>query len=803
MIKYITLAISAASVLMLELALIRIYSITQGYHFAFFSISIAMLGSGTSGIIVYLISHKIKNWNNFIIISSFCYTFSLPFMIAMIKIIPFDIYKISIDPLILVYFITFCFVQLIPFILSGLIFSGAIYHWRSNLPMIYASLLVGSGIGAILGIIPYFHFASFSLIIVAGILASISSCVFLILMKPWKIIIIVPLIITLAIFLLLQGLWGEIPISPYKSLSILLQDRETLIEKTTFRPISRIDILESPNLHSFPGLSFHYSGKLPDQRGITIDGNNLNVLNKIPFDQADFTSFLPNSIGLSLYDHPNVLLIEPKGDTEIISTLFHGADNVTALVSDSSISNALSSHIKQFGNADKVEIINTNPRAFLNNIQFSYDVILIAPRNSFRPIKSGTYSLLEEGVITVEAIQTYLDTLEENGILIFHSWTQTPPSEEFKILTTAVSAMEKNQLVDVNKKLVAIRTLQTMTFLVSKQDWTIDQILKIQAFTENLGIDIAYSPLVESGGTNRFAILNPEPYYPGIKSILDQENRKDFLLQYEFNIEPVTDRKPFLFNFFKWSQFPVIFSQLGTSWEPFGGLGFLLIIILFIIMVITSFLFMFGPLLIAKFQNKNLISKPLPKIFFYFFLTGFGFMCIEIPLFQMLISVLGNPIYSFAFVVSSLLIFSGIGSALYSKVVRYVPLLFILIPIICLIFHLKLNPQTILSTSDSLFIRTIFSCIIIAPLGLMTGIVFPAGMDKLVGNNEKNIPWAWAINGFASVISSVFAAILALNVGLSNVLGIAGIAYFVSWMILIFFGYLPSKRHKPHCSLVN
>ncbi len=48
----------------------------------------------------------------------------------------------------------------------------------------------------------------------------------------------------------------------------------------------------------------------------------------------------------------------------------------------------------------------------------------------------------------------------------------------------------------------------------------------------------------------------------------------------------------------------------------------------------------------------------------YFACLGFGYMLIEIPLIQKFILFLGQPLYAIAVILSSLLIFSGIGSLL-------------------------------------------------------------------------------------------------------------------------------------------
>jgi hypothetical protein len=51
---YFGVALVAMSSLMFELTLVRIFSVTLWYHFAFMAISIAMLGIGAAGIYVYV-----------------------------------------------------------------------------------------------------------------------------------------------------------------------------------------------------------------------------------------------------------------------------------------------------------------------------------------------------------------------------------------------------------------------------------------------------------------------------------------------------------------------------------------------------------------------------------------------------------------------------------------------------------------------------------------------------------------------------------------------------------------------------
>jgi hypothetical protein len=46
------------------------------------------------------------------------------------------------------------------------------------------------------------------------------------------------------------------------------------------------------------------------------------------------------------------------------------------------------------------------------------------------------------------------------------------------------------------------------------------------------------------------------------------------------------------------------------------------------------------------------------------------------------------------------------------------------------------------------------------------------------------VPWAWAVNGYLSVLASMLAAMIALSAGFSWVLATGALAYASAWLIL-------------------
>ena len=71
------------------------------------------------------------------------------------------------------------------------------------------------------------------------------------------------------------------------------------------------------------------------------------------------------------------------------------------------------------------------------------------------------------------------------------------------------------------------------------------------------------------------------------------------------------------------------------------------------------------------------------------------------------------------------------------------------------------------------------------PLGMALGMYFPTGLELLRQREPRLIPWAWAVNGVASVAATVLAVMLAMEIGFSNVALVAAAAYAVGTLSLL------------------
>ena len=76
------------------------------------------------------------------------------------------------------------------------------------------------------------------------------------------------------------------------------------------------------------------------------------------------------------------------------------------------------------------------------------------------------------------------------------------------------------------------------------------------------------------------------------------------------------------------------------------------------------------------------------------------------------------------------------------------------------------------------------SVLLLIPLGLALGLPFPLGLRLAAQVLPGDVALFWSINALCSVLGSVLAAVLAVQVGFGAVLGAGALCYFISAAVL-------------------
>jgi hypothetical protein len=168
----------------------------------------------------------------------------------------------------------------------------------------------------------------------------------------------------------------------------------------------------------------------------------------------------------------------------------------------------------------------------------------------------------------------------------------------------------------------------------------------------------------------------------------------------------------------------------------------------------------------------------------YFGLLGLAFLFVEIPLIQQWILIVGQPVYAFAAVVSVLLVFSSLGSlsARSSGLPKRAAFAALVVLAVATPFILAWLTRHTLGWP--LLLRAGLAALSLAPLAFLMGLPFPLGLARLERDGPALIPWAWAVNGCASVVAGVLAAMAALSYGFTAVLLAGAACYAGAWLAL-------------------
>lgn len=751
---YIGVFLISLATLALEISLIRFFSIAQWYHFAFMVVSIALFGIAASG--TFLTIKKVKNP---LFLSAILFSLSVLIGFIITNNSMFDPFKAVLNFGHVFVLLTYYIFLGLPFFFFGIIIAFLFSKFQKKAGKIYFYNMFGSAVGilAALFLISYFDVKA---VLVISLIGLISSLFFIVDTSKYKkkiVFLFIAVNILLFFFMPL-----EINISGYKELSQALNVPSSRLIYTSYNSFSRVDVVESSFTRYAPGLSPTFSKTLPEQVGILVDAGNMNSITK--YETLDFVDHLPSSIPYFLNENKKTLIINSGGGLDVLVALKNNA-TVTAVESNPIVIGLLKDEYANYsGNIyNKADVIWGEGRSFIKGNEEKFDIIVISLAGNVLSGEAGISGLSENYLLTKEAFEDYYSALSDEGILVITRWLLFPPRESLRLFSLALEIDERAE------KIAMFRSWTTITLVLSKRD--LDQRImgKIKNFSEKNKFDIIYLPSDFSPNKN---LKFEEPYYyNAVQNLLRDRNK--FHKNYIFDVRPVVDDRPFYFNFFKISKIKELYDIIDQRWNPFFDSGFLL----FFILIQTFILALIFILLPLKFFSRDKKTKKIALI--YFFAIGLSYLFIEVVLIQKFILFLGHIVFSSSVVIFAMLLFSSLG-ALYSgrikKINKIIFIIFILI--ICYIFLLDFVFD--LFISSSLVSRIILSIVIIAPLGFFMGFPFPFGIRMI---KKELIPWSWAVNGSASVLSPILAILLALFFGYNAVLFLAAVLYLVGLLV--------------------
>ncbi len=776
---YTAIGLLSASMIAFQLALMQILSISQWNHFAYMVISVALLGFGASGTALTFL----KNWLTRHI------ELSLPALLLLTATSMglimhfsgqvfggFDSYLLFLDKshiygLILSYFALF-----VPFFLGAMAIGLAYLNYVSRIGTLYFADLFGSGLGGLLMLFLFWHFAPASLPFVIALLPLLGG---ILLLKKHNFLRSLYFLIP-AMLVQFYGFKSTpvLPMSQYKSLSraMLLPGAVVVDEKTS--PFGEMKLIKAEALRFAPGLSLTYTKPLPVQQALYNNGNWYGPL--VDFgvgDSSHFLDYATNALPFVISKPEKVMIPDAGTGLYAAHALARGAASITAVEPNKLAIDLLKKHMP-FPN-DHIHIVNMHPRSYLMADTSKYDLIILPVIESFGG-SSGINALQEQYLFTLEAFAEMWDRLSADGMIAVTVWMDYPARNSLKMLATLVETAAQKAPGNAENHIMAIRGWGTLTMVLKKSAVEAAEIERVRAFCKLRNFDPLIFPGIEDGERTYFNQLQDDSFLILVDQLMSG-NRMDLYNDYNFQIRPATDSRPYFSQFLKINRLPEMKEIFGQSAVPFLEVGYLIVLLTLVQITLAALLLIIIPLFFIGFKGGGKAYALL-----HFSGIGIGFMFVEIILIQQFTLYFGHPIYAAAAVLSGMLIFSGSGAFFSGTLIRgkqHFIVYIASIVLVLLFLTLALTPMLRASISQPMAIKVLVSIVTIGPLAFLMGIPFPVGLGLLSKQNKNLIPWAWAINGCFSVISTALATLVAVEAGYYLVMLIAALAYLVSLTI--------------------
>jgi predicted membrane-bound spermidine synthase len=774
---FLGVAITSLSTLMLELTLTRLFSATMYYHFAFMAISIALFGSGASGVFIYIARRKtvcrahldlacLPKW---LWLASVLYALSAVSALCVVLNNP-----LSLDPGMGNYYrLAIIYVaSALPFFFAGCVIAIAVTSFAEEISRLYLFDLAGAAAGCLM-LIPVLNLiGAINTVLLVSVLASIAAGLFSLSGQAQRARFVGSLLLTA----------GLIGFAAYNIKTNRLDIRKT-------KGIEERDVLFS-KWNSFSRITVvgDLSG---DQVEIKIDAD---ASTHIPRDagNTELNRLQRHQISGLVYQlkrDANVLIIGPGGGGDVMIARAFGQRQIIAVEVNPIIAiDVMSSEpFKSFSGSiyqqPNVRLIIDEGRSFIRSSRERYDIIQATMVDTWAATVAGAFALTENNLYTVEAFKDYATHLTDDGMLTMTRWYFEPPDQLLRLISLTRAMMSELGISNPDKHIILVRDVRTddermpATFIFKKSEFTEVEVRAVEELVAQAGFELLYTPLTRPANVFTQMIEAADP-----AKVWDS---------FETNVEPTRDNSPFFFNSIRLSNLGRALSGAG-EWQK-TNLGTFVLFALLAIAAMLVAVFILGPLAMVGGDALEIDTRTRLSQLLYFACIGAGFIIVEVAMIQKFILFLGHPVYSLAIVLLSLLAFSGIGSFLSGRfdkdrlAVVLVKVLAALV-VLVLIYVIALSPIFYGLVHLSRLVRIVISVALMMPLAVVMGMPMPLGIKVLNRRAPEMVPWAWGVNGAASVMGSIAALAIAILTGFNQALLVGAALYLLAAVFMISTG---------------
>lgn len=811
-------ALVSCGVIAFEIGLIRILQYASWYHFAFLVITIALLGFGMSGAILslwrgYLLRHR----HTALPVLALLTALSIPLMLQAAQLLP--VTGRFLPGLVvgqLAWWAGYWALLTVPFALGATAIGLALMSAGERLSAVYAANLIGSAAGAVgVTIVMYFvepawlGFVTGAVVLAAAYRADRRALSAGLVSASVLAVLAVLTVLTVLTGALLAVLYPpSIRVDDDKYLAYVDRLEAGGQAERLARAFGPSGVVEAFGSDAFHDMAFMTDDRVPpSMASIVVDGHRAGSLLRI--ERPEQAAVLDGTLMALPYglvpSNPRVLLLDEVGGGNIWLARRHGAAAVDVVQSNRVLSDLLAGPLEDEGgkvfDLPGVALHPVEPRAFLEGTRDSFDLIQLAGMESWSAAAGGLEGLNQDHLMTVEGVAAALRRLSPDGILHVSRGIQLPPRDNAKIAATVIAALEQSgisrpasaagtaRLARPGAHIAMVRDFLGVCTMVRPRPWRVGEIRRLQELAAERNLTPVYFEGITAGELNRPDELPGPPGEDGdylyyvMRSLLsgDPGETARFFDEWPFEVRPATDDRPFFGNFGKLGALPDFRRAYGAGWLLRSELAFLFVLSTAVIVTCAGLVLMLLPFAFRA-DIRRASGRSIAAV--YFLAIGLAYLVVEIAFLSGIQRLLGDPVIGGAATVGGFLLCSGLGSLAANRIASLPGVSLARLAMVPAVLAIPVFTGLILLAlfggTWPLGLRLAAAIVLIAPLAFAMGLPFPLGLRWFGTRSAALVPWAWGVNGCASVLASPLAMIIAMQWGFVLTVSAAAACYVVA-----------------------
>ncbi|MDX1610056.1 MAG: hypothetical protein R3225_08045 [Halofilum sp. (in: g-proteobacteria)] len=758
----LALAGLSAAVLAFEVLLLRLFEFSHWHHFAGFAIALALLGLGAAGTVLALAGGRaVRAGDGWFLGATLAAAAAFLLVLWLQSRVAIRPLFAAWDPLELARLLALDLAAFLPFFCAGLAIGQVFPRWPAFPARLYSANLLGSAAGS-LGASGLLMVASpeTALALVATLLALLATATAVVTRRA-RLAVIGAALSLLAAVATLQP--PAPAVSDFKALSRVLElpDARVLSSATGLR--GRLTVVRSDSLRFAPGLSLQWQQPVAPMDAVVVGSDRLLPL---PHDYGR----TPAHAGASLAGLPPRL--RPEGRVLVLGSSAWATPTLAAgrPLTGVEPDPRLLALAADRGADGRFELVADSPARFLASGEQRYALVVLD--GAF----AGGDAASEDYLLTVEGLARALQRTRADGLLAIPLPFDYPPRQGPRALATVKAALERSGIEYPARHVAALRGLQSQLLLAAPRPLSAADLEAIGDFAERWRFDRAWLPGLTAGQANRHHALESPALFESARALFEGGPLPAAARWFE--TAPADRGRPYFWRAMRWSRVPELLAAQGRRALSLLDWTLLMSAFAALLVTLTAFALMLLPL-----GRLPTVAAPLSRtsIAACFTALGIGYMFAEMALFQRAILYLGEPVLAAAVVFALFLGGSGLGAAMPPRdrgpggVLR----IYGLAALGGALAVTALWGTQALLAVDSTALRIGLLALAVLPLTWALGRPLPRALQALAPQ-PRWLPWAWGINGFASVLGISLAPLVSVQLGQHATLAVAAAAYCVA-----------------------